>query len=138
MKGYNEIYKSARDLPLYTACYRLLEVVDSMLDTLKRDRKHTLGQKLYNTTLDLFECIRIANDFPAKREEALLTLLGKFDNIHTMLKLCNEREYITQTQYLNLFKPMSSIERQALGWLNNTRQNARVDSNATIESASLV
>ena len=126
MKGEKNIYKGARDLPLYTACYRLLEIVDSTLDTFHRDRKHTLGQKLYNTTLELFECIRIANDFPSKREEALLTLLGKFDNVHTILKLCNERMYITQNQYLALFQPMSSIERQALGWLQTTRENARV------------
>ena len=133
MKGQN-IYKGARDLPLYTACYRLLEVVDSMLDTFKRDRKHTLGQMIYNTTLDLFECIRIANDFPEDRERALITLLGKFDNIHTMLKLCNEKGYITEQQYLALFNPMASIERQALGWLNNTRNNARVGDQS--ESAS--
>lgn len=136
MKGTRNTYKGARDLPLYIATYRLLEVVDSMLDTFKRDRKHTLGQKLYNTTLELFECIRIANDFPQEREKALLTFMGKYDNIHTMLKLCNEREYIKKHQYLALFKPMSSIERQALGWLQNTRENARVGNNEITESAS--
>mgnify|MGYP003445943194 FL=1 len=91
MNGHKPTYKGPRDLPIYTAAYKLLEVVDRIFDNFTRDRKHTLGQTLYNTVLDLFECIRIANDFPLKREDALLTLLGKYDNIQTILKLCSDK-----------------------------------------------
>lgn len=136
MNGNKPVYKGARDLPIYTAIYKLLEVIDDIFDTFKRDRKHTLGQKLYNTVLEMFECIRVANDFPDEREKALITLLGKYDNVHTMLKLSSERAYITKNQYLSLFKPMSSIERQALGWLKSTKNNAGVDTIEIIESAS--
>ena len=68
MNGNKPTYKGPRDLPIYTAAYKLLEVIDRIFDNFTRDRKHTLGQTLYNTVLDLFECIRIANDFPIKRE----------------------------------------------------------------------
>lgn len=113
-------YKSARELPIYTACYKLLFQVDSLIKHLSRDVKHTLGQNIYNTTLDLLECIRIANDFPEERIKALLTFLGKFDNIVTMLKLANEKKYIPTDIYLALSKPISSIDRQANGWLKSS------------------
>lgn len=135
MNGNKPEYKGPRDLPIYTACYKLLEIIDDIFDTFKRDRKHTLGQTLYNTVLDLFECIRVANDFPEEREKALLTLLGKYDNVHTMLKLSSDKAYITQQQYLSLFRPMSSIERQALGWLKSVKNNAGVREQI-VESAS--
>ena len=44
----------------------------------------------------MFECVRVANDFPDEREKALITLLGKYGNVHTMLKLSSERAYITK------------------------------------------
>ena len=136
MNGHKPTYKGPRDLPIYTAAYKLLEVVDRIFDNFTRDRKHTLGQTLYNTVLDLFECVRIANDFPLKREDALLTLLGKYDNIQTILKLCSDKQYITKQQYLDLFQPMASLERQALGWLKHTRDNAGVCNQEIVESAS--
>ena len=136
MTNEEKKYKSPRDLPLYTAVYKLLKLVDQMVYTFNRDRKHTLGQAIYRTVLEMFEPLRIAYDFPEQREGALVTLLGKFDMVQTMLKLCNEREYIRRDIYLEMARPLASIERQANGWLISTRI-AGVSDMGIAESASI-
>lgn len=115
-----DIEKKSTDLPLYTATYRVLEQVDYMLNTYKRDRRHTLGQKIYNTTLELFDCLQEAVDFPELREQALRRYIGHFTTLKTLLKLSNEHGYMEQTHYLALAKPIASIERQSNGWLRKT------------------
>ncbi len=115
-----DIEKKSTDLPLYTATYRVLEQVDYMLNTYKRDRRHTLGQKIYNTTLELFDCLQEAVDSPELREQALRRYIGHFTTLKTLLKLSNEHGYMEQTHYLALAKPLASIERQSNGWLRKT------------------
>lgn len=124
-------YKSPRDLPLYRAMYKLLNLIDTMIYTFQRDRKHTLGQKIYSEVLEMFEDLRIAHDFPEQRESALVSLLGKFDIVQTLLKLCNEKGYIKQNIYLDMAKPLLSIDRQANGWLISTKNAGVSDNNIT-------
>lgn len=115
-----DIEKKSTELPIYTATYRVLEEVDYMLNTYKRDRRHTLGQKIYDTTLGLFDCLQEAVDFPELREQALRRYIGRFTTLKTLLKLSNEHGYMKREFYLALAKPLASIERQANGWLRKT------------------
>ena len=112
--------KKSTELPLWTATYRLLEQVDFMLTTFTRDRRHTLGQRIYDTTLNMFADLQEASNFPEYREQALRHYLGQYAILQTLLKLSNEHHYMKQESYLALARPMASIERQANGWLRST------------------
>ncbi len=116
-----ELEKKSTDIPLYTATYRVLEEVDFMLDYYKRDRRHTLGQKIYNTTLGLFDYLQEAVDFPERREQALRRYIGQYTTLKTLLKLSNEHGYMRLENYLRLAKPLASIERQVNGWLRKVQ-----------------
>jgi len=60
-------------------------------------------------------------------------ILGTVSVMQSKLELCKIKEYIGTTEYLAFAKPFSSIERQANGWLVQTR-NAGVG-NGSAEDA---
>jgi len=120
-------------LPIYRAAMNMLIQTDKIYDKFQRDRRHTIWQQICNDAGKLPYLVCIANDFPRKREEAIMIMLGLVSVIQSKLEVCKIREYISIDDYLAFAKPISSIERQANGWLNQTR-NAGVD-NDSVESA---
>ena len=133
MLGHRQTYKQPRDLPIYRATMQIMSTIDDIHDDFQRDRRHTLWQQLCNESGKLPYLVCVANDFPKHREEALMIMLGIVSVMQSKLELCKTRGYISDKSYLAFAKPFSSIERQANGWLNQTRQ-ARVG-NGSAESA---
>ena len=109
--------KGARDLPLYRACYRLLCEIDDIQNTMSRDRKHTIGNRMMTTVLDMINSLRFAWDFPAERVHHLLCFMGKYDQLAALLKMSEEKGYILQKRYVSLLPTLANIEKQGMGWL---------------------
>ena len=121
MSKRNPTYKAPKDLPIYTAAFKLMAVIDDIHDEFRRDRRHTLWQHLANAADKLPYLICIAQDFPKHREEALILMLGTLSVMQSKLEMCVLRGYISEKVYLQCAGPFTSIERQANGWLISTK-----------------
>lgn len=84
--------------------------------------RFTIGQKLLDEALDLFEYIGLANRAiadKAMRARYLEGFMIKFGVVETLLRLCNEKRIITIKQTARLATLTEKIGRQITGWKNN-------------------
>ena len=124
-----EKYKETREAPLYKATERLLWEVDDTLNYLQKDRKHTIGQHMLSIVLGMLDCISIAYDFPNQRIEQLQLYISRYNNLATLLKMCENKGYLiykSKNKYIDMIKPLGNAYKQAKGWLNATIQQAGV------------
>lgn len=130
MSKIEDKYKESREAPLYKATERLLHDVDDVMNFLQRDRKHTLGQHMLVLVLGMLDCVSVAYDFPEQRVEQLRLYISKYNNLATILKMCENKGYLVnkgRNKYIDMIKPLGNAYRQAKGWLNSTLQQAGVD-----------
>ncbi len=125
MSKIEDKYKDSREAPLYKATEKLLSEVDDTLDYLQKDRKHTIGQHMLRIALEMLDCIAIAYDFPDRRIEQLQLYISRYNNLSTLLKMCENKGYLMhkgKNRYVEMIKPLGNAYRQAKGWLNATIQ----------------
>jgi hypothetical protein len=107
MSNIEEKYKESREAPLYKATERLLWEVDDTLNYLCKDRRHTLGQHMLQIVLGMLDCISIAYDFPEQRVEQLRLYISKYNNLATILKMCENKGYMIvkgKNKYIDMIK----------------------------------
>ena len=139
MSNIEEKYKESREAPLYKATERLLWEIDDTLNYLCKDRRHTLGQHMLQIVLGMMDCISIAYDFPEQRAEQLRLYISKYNNLVTILKMCENKGYLIvkgKNRYIDMIKPLGNAYKQAKGWLNATIKEARVGNDNTIVTES--
>lgn len=121
-----EKYKDSREAPLYKATERLLYLIDDLLSVLQRDRRHTHGQHMLKIVLGMLDCVSLAYDFPNERAEQLKRYLSLYNNLATILKMCESKGYLMskgKNWYVELLQPLGVAHRQAMGWLKNTNKS---------------
>ena len=127
IKKIETAFINTSDAPLYKSTEKLLYQVDTILNFLSKDRKHTYGQKMLEIVLTLLDCVSSAYDFPKTREEKLELYLSKLNNLATLLKLCNDKGYLkfsnNKNLYIECIQPLGNSKKQAIGWLIATNNN---------------
>ena len=126
----DERYRDSREAPLYKATKRLLYDIDDLFDFLQRGRKHTHGQHMLNLVLEMLDCVSLAYDFPEIRAEQLKKYLCLYNNLCTILEMCEKKGYLMHKNknfYIELLQPLGIAHRQAKGWLKDTMQPEPVD-----------
>lgn len=87
----------------------------------------------------MMDCISIAYDFPEQRAEQLRLYISKYNNLVTILKMCENKGYLIvkgKNRYIDMIKPLGNAYKQAKGWLNATIKEARVGNDNTIVTES--
>ena len=119
----DEKYRDSREAPLYKATERLLSQIDDLFDFLQRGRKHTHGQHMLNIVLGMLDCVSLAYDFPKMRAEQLQLFLTRYNNLCTILKMCEKKGYLVckgKNLYVDILPTFGIAHRQAKGWLKDT------------------
>jgi len=86
-----------------------------------KSHKYTIGQKITNVSLELFEFLQLANrcyNDKDARIRHLENFLIKFELLKVLLRLCNEKRIITVKQSAKLALFTESIGKQVTGWKN--------------------
>ena len=113
-----------KDLPVYSAVLKLVSAADAVMKAMQKDYKHTFGQDLVHSSFHLLTMVgkinRSVND-TKKRAELLEEFIDEYDVIAYLLKLCTEKKYISEQLYIDIIPIMSSIIRQANGWMKKTQ-----------------
>lgn len=119
-KPMSKQYRESREAPLYKATERLLSQIDDLLNFLQRDRKHTLGQHMMLIVLGMLDCVSLAYDFQKKRADKLAEYLTLYNNLATILKMCESKCYLVhkgKNMYVEILPTLGIAHRQAKGWL---------------------
>lgn len=111
----------ASELPVYRDTYELVSILMDYVMIFSKSHKHTIGQKITNVSLELFEFLQLANRCYTNKEARVRYLedfLVKFELLKVLLRLCNEKKIITIKQSAKLALLTESIGKQVTGWKN--------------------
>nr|DAT61895.1 MAG TPA: Avd-like protein [Caudoviricetes sp.] len=111
----------ASELPVYRDTFELVNILIDYVAIFPKAHKYTIGQKMINTALELFEYLQLANraaDNKPARTKYLEGFLIKFELLKVLLRICNEKRIITVKQAARLATYTEKIGRQVTGWKN--------------------
>lgn len=106
----------AKTLPIYSAVRKLVYITDDVMHEMDKDRKHTLGQKMFNLSLKLLEYVVIANNDIDNRSSTLREFVDVYDLLCVLYKMCTEKKYITDRAYMEVIPILSNIGKQSKGF----------------------
>ena len=109
------------ELPIYRDAFKLLSLVIDYVNVFPKLYKHTVGQKLINVSLDLFEYIQLANRSfreKEKRVEYLENFIARIELLKVLVRLCGEKQIISIKQLSRLSILIEGIGKQANAWKN--------------------
>ena len=80
----------ASDLKVYRDTYRFVKMVENARKEYSKQFKYSLGEKTFNTAIDLFEYIQLANMFKENRRKYLEGFIVKFETVKILLRLAED------------------------------------------------
>lgn len=83
------------ELPIYRDVFNMLNLIVDYVIVFPKLYKHTIGQRLINVSLDLFESIQSANKHAHdkdKRVAYLDSFILKFEMLKVLIRLCGEKK----------------------------------------------
>lgn len=88
------------------------------ITTFPKTKRYTLGQKLDNLTLDIFELISQVSIRPKEQKmEILMKMSSKIDLLKILLRLAHDNKSLNTNSYLSLQEQLQEIGKMAGGWL---------------------
>ncbi|OGY25519.1 MAG: hypothetical protein A2Z11_03780 [Candidatus Woykebacteria bacterium RBG_16_43_9] len=117
---------SNSDIPLFQKVYDLYKELYLVQIKLPKSHKHTLGQKLENTTLDFFELLILASRRQSERNILLDKANAKLDTLKILLRLAKDIKSIDNNKYLHLESYLQEIGKMLGGWIKHTKQNTSI------------
>lgn len=111
----------ASQLPVYIDTYRLVNTLIDYVSKFPKMYKYTLGQKITNVSLELFEYIQLANmtiDI-SLRMKYLQGFQLKHELLKVMIRLSTDNRAITLKQSAYLATLNDKIGKQISGWKNS-------------------
>ena len=109
------------DIPIFTRLYDFYKNLTPAITVFPKTKRYTLGQKLDNTTLEIFELLF----FVPQAENKTVTLQKisvKLDLLKMLLRLSKDSQAIANKNYLELQAILQEIGRMLGGWIRSTKQ----------------
>lgn len=109
------------ELPIYRDTFELVSLLMDYVAQFPKSHKHTIGQKMTNVSLELFEYLQLANrsaDDRATRRRMLEGFLVKFELLNVLVRLCGEKRIVSVKQLARIISLTDKIGKQATAWKN--------------------
>ena len=116
----------ASDLKVYRDTYRFVKMVENARKEYSKQFKYSLGEKTFNTAIDLFEYIQLANMFKDNRRKYLEGFIVKFETVKILLRLAEDFHQISINRRAEMFPIMRDIGRQITAWKNSSERTDEV------------
>lgn len=110
------------DIPIFTKLYDFYKNLSHSITTFPKTKRYTLGQKLDNLTLEIFELlfsIPTANNKAATLQQ----ISTKLDLLKILLRLSKDSLALRDKKYLELQAILQEIGKMLGGWIRSTKQN---------------
>ena len=110
------------DIPIFAKLYDFYKNLSWFIGRFPKIKRYTLGQKLDNLTLEIFELL-----FEIPSSQNKIGLLNqtsiKLDLIKILLRLAKDNQCLKDKNYLELQSTLQEIGKMLGGWIRATKQN---------------
>lgn len=123
-------------LPVFRRMYDLTLIIMRLVNKFPKQYKYNIGDKLINTSLDLFKYLFTANrvyDDKQKRVSCLEDFLDDFDRLKVLIRLSNEERLFSIKDAANLAVITEDITKQINGWRNKYSNTEKEEKELTNE-----
>ena len=110
------------DIPIFTKLYEFYRDLSHLVTTFPKTKRYTLGQKLDNLTLDIFELL-FSIPTASNKSSTLGQISIKLDLLKILLRLSKDTQAINNKNYLELQANLQEIGKMLGGWIRSTKQN---------------
>ena len=111
------------DIPIFTKLYDFYKKLSQALELFPKSKKYTLGQKIDNIALSLFELVVSAGN--SEREKKLPVIekaIIKLDLLKILIRLAYDTKIYNHRKYLELEEALQEIGRMLGGWKKSLKQ----------------
>ena len=110
------------DIPIFAKLYDFYQNLSFLIIKFPKTKRYTLGQKLDNITLEIFELLF---SIPISKDKltTLTQISIKLDLLKILLRLSKDSQSLKEKNYLELQATLQEIGRMLGGWLRSTKQN---------------
>ncbi|OGD93724.1 hypothetical protein A3H87_04830 [Candidatus Curtissbacteria bacterium RIFCSPLOWO2_02_FULL_42_37] len=111
------------DIPIFTKLYDFYKNLSRYIVSFPKTRRYTLGQRLDDLTLDIFELLFSIPNAKSK-VETLMQISTKLDLIKVLLRLAKDNQAIKSNRYLELQATLQEIGKMLGGWIRAAKQSS--------------
>ena len=97
--------------------------LSSVIPAFPKTKRYTLGQKLDNLTLEIFELL-FSIAFSQSKATTLQQISIKLDLLKILLRSAKDSQSLKDNKYLELQESLQEIGRMLGGWLKSTKQTS--------------
>ena len=106
------------DIPIFTKLYDFYKNLYLALNLFPKRDRYSLGQKLDNIVLEIFEQIsKISLVSKEQKIETLQSISTKLDLLKILLRFSHDNKSLNTKTYLSLEEQLQEIGKMAGGWL---------------------
>ena len=112
----------SEDLKISDAMYRLLNKIIDARVHFPKEFRYEFGSDIISCALNCMKYIRYANSdmYPPRRADNLMRLRCELDNLGVLLRICQERKFISVKMAADITLLLASVGKQATGWYKKT------------------
>lgn len=112
----------SEDLKISDAMYRLLNKIIDARVHFPKEFRYEFASDVISCALDCMKYIRYANSdmYPPRRADNLMRLRCELDNLGVLLRICQERKFISVKMAADITLLLASVGKQATGWYKKT------------------
>lgn len=111
------------DIPIFAKLYDFYKNLSARIPSFPKTKRYTLGQKLENVTLDIFELL-IAIPNAKEKVELLLQISTKLDLLKILLRFAKDSQALKDKNYIELQATLQKVGRMLGGWIRAAKQNS--------------
>jgi len=110
------------DIPIFTKLYDFYKLLSQFLLLFPKAKRYTLGQKLDNLTLEIFELVIAAGiSVRDKKFFYLEKAIISFDLLKILVRLSKDTQCLDNKKYLQLEQSLQEIGRMLGGWRRSVK-----------------
>lgn len=110
------------NIPIFTKLYDFYQNLSQRITAFPKTKRYTLGQKLDNLTLEIFELL-FSIPTAENKVSTLQQISIKLDLLKVLLRLCKDSQAIKDKNYLELQIYLQEIGKMLGGWIRSTKTN---------------
>lgn len=110
------------DIPIFSKLYDFYKNLSQVVATFPKSKRYTLGLRLDNISLDIFELL-LSIPLAADKQAKLKTISTKLDVLKVLLRLTKDTKAMSNSDYLTLQTSLQEIGKMLGGWLRYTKNS---------------
>ena len=112
----------SEDLKISDAMYRLLNKIIDARVHFPKEFRYEFASDIISCALNCMKYIRYANSdmYQPRRADNLMRLRCELDNLGVLLRVCQERKFISVKMAADITLLLASVGKQATGWYKKT------------------